>query len=332
MKKRADGRYQKSITINGKRQFFYGKSPAEVNKKILAYQHKQEQGRTFKEVADEWTDEHYKTLTLNSLKGLKPAVNRAIARFCDIPVKQITAKDINNFIIYFAKQGRAHKTVLTQLQAIRQILSHALLCGDIQYNPADSVSIPRNLPKTEREPPSPDTIKYIREHTDLPFALFALFALYTGARRGEILALQYKDIDRANGYVHIYKSVYYDSNKPYIKTPKTKSGIRDVILLPALAKLIPQGTPEDYIFSENGGIITNKRFETCWKKYISFLPEHVTPHQLRHAYATRLYELDVDVKSAQDQLGHSDIKTTANIYTHVSEQKRKLTAKKLSKF
>ena len=50
--------------------------------------------------------------------------------------------------------------------------------------------------------------------------------------------------------------------------------------------------------------------------------EHITPHMLRHTYATLLYDAGVDVKSAQEFLGHADIQTTLKIYTHLTEQKK----------
>ena len=71
MKKRADGRYQKAITIDGKKQFFYGKTQAEVNKKMLAYEKKKEQGRTFEEVAEEWYDKHSITLSPTTIPGYR---------------------------------------------------------------------------------------------------------------------------------------------------------------------------------------------------------------------------------------------------------------------
>lgn len=332
MKKRADGRYQKRIIINGKVKYFYGKTKAQIDRQIVQYKIKDDIGRSYSEIAEEWMDEHYPTLASNSLKGLKPAVRRSIENFGHVPVREILAKDISNYIKSICKMGYAQKTVLTHLQAVRQILAHAVLCGDVDFNTAESVTIPKNLPKVRREPPKPETLRFIREHSELPFSLFALIALYTGARRGEILALQYKDIDRENGYVNISKSIYYENNKPYIKTPKTQAGIREIVLIKQLEELIPNGRPNDYIFQEHNYIITNKRFELQWKKYISFLPEHITPHQLRHAFATRLYELGVDIKSAQYQLGHADIKTTTDIYTHITEAKKKLTAEKLVDF
>lgn len=333
LKKRKDGRYQKAITINGKKTFFYGNTVAEVNKKILEYKEKEEQGRTFREVADEWKYPHYETLAPNSLKSLKPAVERAIDKFGDSYIKDITAQDVNRFIILFSKRKMAQKTVTTQLQAIRQILTYAVLNGEIQFNVALNVSIPKNLPKVKRECPAPDIIQKVKNGKNKPFGLFALFALYTGCRRGEILALQYSDIDFDNNEISITKSVYHIGDKPYVKSPKTSAGNRKIALIAEFKELIPHIKSGEYIFNENGKLITNRRFVTLWRNYLKSIEvDSLTPHQLRHAYATRLYELGIDIKSAQDLLGHSDISTTQNVYTHISEMKRKTTAEQLKGF
>jgi integrase len=58
----------------------------------------------------------------------------------------------------------------------------------------------------------------------------------------------------------------------------------------------------------------------------------LTAHQLRHGYATLLHEADIDVKDAQDLLGHADASTTQNIYTEVSDRRRKAVAEKINSY
>lgn len=333
---RADGRLQKQITVtvNGekKQKCFYGKTMAEINQKIINYQGEVEKGRTFKAVAEEWWEEHETTLESNSLKNYAPALRRAKEWLGNEYVKKITANDINLLIVKFAKKDYAQKTVTTQLQLIRQVLGYAVLCGEIEYNPATSVSIPKNLKKTNRDIPTEDEIKKIKGGTQASFGLFALFLLYTGCRRGEALAIQGKDIDLDRKEIHITKSVYYKSDKPFIKEPKTQAGIRTVPLLPQLEELLPKIKQEAYLFHFEDNLIRNKRFSTLWEKYCNETGVSITPHQLRHAYATRLYELGIDEKAAQELMGHADIMTTKNIYTHISDQKRKITAQQLAAF
>ncbi len=332
MKKRADGRYQKKMTINGKTVTFYGTSIKEINQKVLAYEEKKEHGRTYREVSEEWWLQHSITLAMNSLSGLRPAVKRAEDYFGDFYIKEITSKQVRSFIEKFASLGYAKKTTITQLQAIRQVLHYAINNDELQYNVATNVDIPKNLKKKDRELPSSEAIEAVKNAPSDGFNLFAKIAFYTGMRKGEILALQYGDIDYNKMVIHVTKSVYHVNNKPLIKTPKTKAGERDIILLEQLAEIIPKGDKDQFIFEYKGDAYTHKHYTTSWNNYCKSLGYEFTAHQLRHAYTTRLYELDIDVKTAQTLLGHADISTTLGIYTHLSEQKKNDATNKLLNF
>jgi len=83
------------------------------------------------------------------------------------------------------------------------------------------------------------------------------------------------------------------------------------------------------------GNITKNAFSYRWSKYCKQAglwngKPTVTPHQLRHAYATILFEAGIDVMDAMDLLGHADIKTTRNTYTHIRKLRKEHTAEKLN--
>jgi integrase len=73
----------------------------------------------------------------------------------------------------------------------------------------------------------------------------------------------------------------------------------------------------------------NSKFDP---KGIPFVIPNITPHWLRHTYATMLYFAGVDILTAKDQLGHADIKTTLNIYTHLDQQYKRKSMEKLNVF
>lgn len=153
----------------------------------------------------------------------------------------------------------------------------------------------------------------------------AYFALYTGCRSGELFALQYKDIDRKAKLLTISKSVYYVGTKPHIKQPKTSAGIRTVPLPQFLLDQIPDGPANDFIFSLTGREpISDNIRRNGWEKFQRETGISCTLHQLRHAYASLLYESGVDEKTAQKLMGHSDITTTLRIYTHLRDQHLKI--------
>lgn len=222
--------------------------------------------------------------------------------------------------------------MVTQLQIIRQIFQKAEVDGVISYNPASAVKPPRNLTQTHRDAPPPEQIELIKKSAGLPFGLFAFLVYYTGCRRGEALALTGADIDRKKNLVHIKKSVYHVGNSPHIKQPKSDAGCRDVPLLPALAQLLPKKLGKGYLFAEpDGGLLTNDHFTALYDAYRDASGVTVTAHQIRHGYATALLESGVDPKTAQVLLGHAQLSTTMDIYTHVRDGQLKAAAEKMEK-
>ena len=158
----------------------------------------------------------------------------------------------------------------------------------------------------------------IKNSLDKTFGLFAYLIYYTGCRRGEALALRYEDIDRKAKKVRITKSAYYIGARPYIKSPKTEAGDRVVPLLSALASALPN-KKHGYIFSDDGGEspLMNHRVTRLYAAYQTESGVTVTPHEIRHGYATALHDAGVDYKTAQTLLGHAQLSTTMDIYTDV---------------
>lgn len=323
MYQRPDGLFEKIVTIDGRRVAFRGKTEKEVTHKMLAYQEKKELGRTFQEVAEEWQELHWSEIQPTTAKGYLPAYKRAIEHFDNTPVNQITPININVFINQFAKLQYAQKTVRTQLLVINMILEFAVVQGDLQQNPAQYLSIPKNLKKKRREVPTESDIETVEKSLDCTFGLFAYFLLYTGCRRGEALALQYKDINRKDKIIRINKSVYYVNNVPNLKVPKTEAGVREIVLIDKLMEKLPKGKKDDYLFpGTDGKLITESAFFVKWRKYCRETGLDITPHQLRHAYATALFNIGIDPKDAQDLLGHANIATTQDIYTHITKSRK----------
>lgn len=340
-KKRQDGLYQKSVTINGKRHVFYGKSQSEITRKILNFEERERNGPTFKEVADEWETNIEPTLAYTTYSRYKPCIRRAVEAFGCSYITQIDVTDIHRYITSFAlsPKGKARyssKTVKTQLGIFNMIFKYAILRGYTKDNPCAYVPIPKGLPKKARELPDDCEIKKVINGVNKPFGLFAYLILYSGLRRGEALALTYNDIDKKDGVIHVTKSLYHESNVPHIKTPKTAAGERDVLLLNCLSDVLPRTTSQNRdkpLFPNgNGEYMTAGEAKIAWRDYCRETDLKVTAHQLRHAYATILYNAGVGDKDAQTLLGHSTIAMTRDIYTHISDKQKEATRSKLNSF
>lgn len=292
--------------------------------------------KMFHEIANEWYLKIQNEVQATTFsRSYTPIYKNICKYFYDYSLSEITPKIINQYVYSF--DGKSQKTVSNHLNILKQILDYAVLSEHISSNPSRYVKVPKGLNKKRRNMVSSEQIEKIENNIHYPlFGLFAYFLLYTGCRRGEASALQWKDIDFENHIIHINKSVAYLSNNPSIKSPKTESGYRDIILTDNLAnKLYGKHSQNDYIFSLTNGKepLKESQVKKGWDKYCREIGlNNVTMHQLRHTYASLLYEAGIDVKSAQYLLGHSDISTTQNIYTHITNKKKITVAKQLNTY
>lgn len=332
--RRPDGLYEKSITKDGKRTVFRGRTEAEVYKQILEHTKKEEKGRLLVEVIDEYERTQLDKLTPNSQKGYKAAIKRLREEYPDTYVRDITPVEINRYIQRLASKGFARKTVTNHLIALNQILKLAFASGYIDSIPSENAIIPRGLKRTKRHMPSDEEIQKVKNSTSIPMGLLAYFILYSGLRRGEVCALTWGDISVTAKTIQVNKSAYTDAEGAHIKNPKTESGTRVVPLLDRLAEKLSPQKNKDLVFPdpEKGGIITDHRFQVLWRNYQKESGVTISPHQLRHGFATMLFEAGVSAKDAQAILGHASIEMTMDIYTEIRSQRLRVVSEQLNAY
>lgn len=321
LKKRADGRYVKTFIDpdTGKRISFYGQSEREINRKILEHQTKKEAGRTFREVAEEWWEQAEPELAVQSVSGYRVSMRRAVDFFGDKLIKEITVPQIVRFLDTLAKQGLSQKTVGKSRMVCNLIFKHAFLRGEIDTNRCSDIPLPKGLSKTPRKAASTHDEEIIRNLSEDEW-LVPYIALLTGLRKGEILALQWKDIDFDSNTISVTKSVAHDNNRPFIKEPKTEESVRKVPLLNSLKERllsVPDRHPEHYLISLTGGKapITETQYQRAYELFKERSGVTATAHELRHSFATVASESGVQPKSVQHILGHKQLSTTLDIYT-----------------
>lgn len=335
--KRSDGRWCKSKTINGKKVFFYSsentekKALKDIENQMLEYSGKAEKGKLFGDVADEWEREHYEHIQYQTMYRYKSLTARAVKTFGNTYIKQIKAEDIINFLNSMVSQQFSTKTIKDETSIIKMIFKFAVIKRYITENVTLYITPPKGNPKKERQALTDKEISIIENNIDKEFGLLAYFLLYTGLRRGEALALQWSDIDFENNVITINKSIEYINNNPHLKEPKTKAGTRCVPMVNILAAELKKHSANGIIFNQNGEYMRGTWFERHWEKYQQETGLSVTPHRLRHTFTTLLYEWDIDEKTSQEILGHSDISTTRNIYTHIRQNRMTDVLNKINK-
>lgn len=331
MKKRADGRYVRTVTIDGKRKMFYSSEPTEkkaerdIMRQMVEFKAKKKEearGKIFEKVADEWEEQHYKTIQYQTAARYKSLVARLIDSFKNVYIREITAKDIDSFFERMVYKQFSTKTIRDQASVTRMIFRYAIVNGYISSNPAEYVKPPKGKPKKERKPLTYEEMTRVKNGVLCDFGFLAFFLLYTGLRKGEALALTYGDIDVKNNKIYINKSLEHIGNRPNVKTTKTESGNRIVPLPEVIKNMLPKKKKNsDIVFSQDGAHMRKSYFRYHWMKYCKNVGIKATPHQFRHTYATFLFECGITEKDAQFILGHSDIALTYNIYTHVREDR-----------
>ncbi|MEG0340416.1 MAG: site-specific integrase [Oscillospiraceae bacterium] len=293
---------------------------------------------TFTEVATKFKDEHWPTLQHNTVAGYNTALHQAQKYFADNLISKTSSKDVEKYLldyslIRFKGDAPAAKTVRNRLLLLNMIFDFAIKEGIISYNPAAVVRVPKNLEKHTRAFPTTSDISAVIENVNAPFGLFFFLALYTGCRRGELLALQWKDINFDEREISVYKSVYFNGDRPFIKKPKTEKGTRKIILLDKAyyALINRRGKPDAYVLgNEKGELLKYKQILNLISKYRTISHTTVCAHSLRHYFCSECFEGGLDVKITQLLMGHSDVSTTLNIYTHIRQKTLLREARKLN--
>lgn len=302
----------------------------------------------FEPLAEEWielmdTTHEMKPATIIRIKTMRERTYKAIG---NIYVDVLNYRQIQKFITSLAKKGvnkhtgggLSQKTQKHYVTFISDVLSYARTCGLITDNPCTKVKTVKTGEK-EKEIYSLEELKtllnLINEKADLQHRVMSNLLAYCGMRRGELMGLEFKDIDFENNTLEIVRTSNYQNGDTgiYTSTPKTKSSIRELYLQPDLVKLIKEWQQEQQKTAEKCGdlwaysdrLFINWRGEPmrpyypykwlkdfCEKEHIPFKGLH----SFRHTVATQSIVNGADVSTVSAILGHSTVSTTLNIYTH----------------
>ncbi len=222
----------------------------------------------FEPLAEEWielmeTTHEMKPATIIRIKTMRERTYKAIG---NIYVDVLKYRQIQKFITSLAKKGvnkhtgggLSQKTQKHYVTFISDVLSYARTCGLITDNPCTKVKTVKTGEK-EKEIYSLEELKtllnLINEKADLQHRVMFNLLAYCGMRRGELMGLEFKDIDFDNNTLEIVRTSNYQNGDTgiYTSTPKTKSSIRELYLQPDLVKLIKEWQHEQQKTAEKCG-------------------------------------------------------------------------------
>jgi len=239
-------------------------------------------------------------------------------------LKETTQATVIGFLLQLKAQGRAAATLSRTLAAIKAFYRFLAKERLIERDPTINLDAPRQEKRLPRIL-SVDQVARLLERPDLKTPggirdramLEVLYA--TGLRVSELVNLTPEDINLDEGYLRCYGK----GSKERIVPLGTVAGRYLAFYLHHARKFLASKPNETVLFlNHHGNHLTRQGFWKIIKKYADGLSVNmeISPHTLRHSFATHLLENGADLRSVQEMLGHADISTT-QIYTHLTKGK-----------
>lgn len=236
-------------------------------------------------------------------------------------LRQVRKSDILDFISHLLDEGAAFASTARNLSSLKAFFRFLVLDGHLEMNPADNLDSPkvqRKLPQvlTVEEvdrllsQPNPARITELRDKAMLEL----MYA--TGLRVSELLSLELDDVNLVAGYV---RCVGKGNKERIVPMNKTAAFWVERYIARARPHLLKGALTRTLFVNANGRKMTRQGFWKILNKHVNKadIRKDVTPHTLRHSFATHLLENGADLRAVQEMLGHADI-TTTQIYTHLT--------------
>ena len=252
------------------------------------------------------------------------AYRRDLEDFCDeVNIENINSVDrlmINSYVRILKEKKYAPTSIIRKVASLRGFFKWTTAVGILDKNPAATLEqpkVPQRLPKVI-------TVKEVEEmlHNNLnPLQHVMMELLYScGLRVSELVNLKVSDIDLASKYVRCFGKGSKERIIPIGET--AKNIVKEY--LPHRDLLIKKYnlSTKRLLILDNGRLITRQDVYTFIHAQGKLINKNISPHTLRHSFATHLLENGADLRIVQELLGHSDVSTT-QLYTHISKKRLK---------
>jgi len=313
---------------------------------------------TVAQFLEEWLQSH---VALNCSPRTRVSYEMIIRRHIvpelgNIPLNQLEPRHLQTF--YSRKKADARvngkgplsaRTVRYCHSLLREALGHAVKMGSLGRNVAQAIEAPRLDHKVMSTLAAEDVPVFLGVAKGTPYYVLFYTLLYTGMRRGEALALKWRNVDLDLAQIYIVETAYKLRGAYIVKEPKTQQSRRLIDIPPSLALALRQHrieqekqqvllgrilTGDDFVFARPDGTpLDPATVSHAFRKIIckAGLP-HVRLHDLRHTFATIMLQSGVHPRVVQGMLGHSSIRVTLDTYSHVVPGLQKAAAQNFDDF
>ena len=367
---RADGRWEGIYSISaidgaGKyvRKSVYGKTQEEVRKKLAQITVEIDEGTytaASKYTVSEWLEcwlntyvkPSVKDFTLDSYTNI--CNNHIIPALGRIKLKELKTTQIQKFYNSLLESGKLSvKTIKNIHGVLHKALTQAYLLGELKQNPTDKCQLPKTY-KTKIEPlENEDISRFLEAIKGHKYEIVYYLTLFTGLRQGEVLGLSWDCVDFENNMILIDKQLKRSSHHKgaYYHLDRTKNGHERYIgVAPAVLDMLQRQLVWQQQCAQNAGSAWNNEWNLVFTNELGSHLCHSTVynnykrivkslgiekkrfHDLRHTYAVASLESGDDIKTLQDNMGHSTASFTLDKYGHVSKEMKQRSAKNMQKF
>jgi integrase len=291
----------------------------------------------FSEFGKKWLEDY-------AITAVKPSTYRAYEsvitksvnpRLGHYAISKITPAMIQSYFAGVVRERHSTKTANNHLVLLKTMFKHARKWGYIRVSPADDIDRAR-IEEKEMDYLQPEEIRLLLNNSDEPYRTLFMTAVLTGMRRGEILGLQWGDIDWQSNQIRVRRSLFWQTHeenkirrqdkRSMFTSPKSKRSVRAIVMSPQLREALEihriksPVSPFDLVFcNANGNPIDpdNMSHREFHPALVRAGLRKIRFHDLRHTYTTLLIAQDANAKFIQAQLGHASIQTTFDRYGHL---------------
>ena len=241
-----------------------------------------------------------------------------------LSVGKVEAKDVEAHVLWLSKRNLSARSQGRHISSIRQFFRFLAAEGLNDKNPAADIEmpkIPKRLPSHLDVSEIDRILEAIEAKTPRQIRDYAMVSLMyaTGLRVSELIGLKLEDVDLARGFLN---TLGKGSKERVIPIGEMALSALERYLSQGRSELL-KGVESDFFFvGRSGQPLSRQAFFKLLKTYASLagITKEVSPHQIRHSFATHLIEGGADLRALQVLLGHSDLSST-EIYTHLNKER-----------
>lgn len=355
------GKNSKGKNVYRKRQGFKTKKQAQIALANLLKDveengiERDESVKTFKDLYEMWLAQHRLNVKPSTMEWIKRITKKHILpAMANCNIEELSVLQCQELVNSWYSQDLAISKRLRSLTA--QIIQYGISMELLNTNPMRQTIAPRKKEKAKKlqfytKEQLIHFFECVEKDGDYKILTFFRLLAFTGARKSEVLALKWKDVDFKNRELIISKTLSIDENsRVIVQTPKTASSNRTLSLDDETLKLLSKwrtmqrtdylalgfntSSDEQYLFTTDHNKLINPLRVNDWLTGIinRYKLPIITPHHFRHTHASLLLQAGVPIKEVSERLGHTDVKLTLEIYSHVMPEEAKETANKFANF